>query len=312
MGRYVLSRLASMAITLFMISLIAFALILLVPGDPARAILGESATNEQLAQLREQLGFNDPFYVRYLEWVGGVIQGDLGTSLISRTSVGSEIVGRLAVTLPITAGALLLATVVGVPAGVLAALRRGQLADRLVALVSTLGVALPHFWIGLMLAFVFAVQAGLLPATGYVPFSEDPVAWFEHMILPVVTLSLLPMAEVARQMRASLVRVLDEDYIRTTRAMGLPFRSVVGRHAIRNALTPVLTILGAQAALVFGGTVTVDVVFALPGLGQLAINAVVNRDYPVIQGIVVVSAVVVMLVNLVVDISYRWLNPRIR
>jgi peptide/nickel transport system permease protein len=309
---YIVSRLLSMIVTLAVISVIAFGLILLVPGDPARTILGENATNEQVAELREQLGFDEPFYRQYVDWAQGAIRGDLGTSVVTRIPVTSQLADRLEVTLSICTAALLLAVTFGVPIGILAALRRGRLADRFVTLFATLGVALPHFWVGLMLALFVGVRAGLLPATGYVPFTQDPLAWAEHIALPAITLSLTPMAEVARQLRASLIGVLEQDYIRTARAMGLPSRAVIGRHGLKNAATPVVTILGAQVALVFGGTVVVEKIFALPGVGQLAVNAVLSRDYPVIQGVVLVSALVVMFANLVVDLSYRWMNPRAR
>jgi peptide/nickel transport system permease protein len=312
MGAFILNRLAWSLVTLFIISLVAFSLILLVPGDPARTFLGDNATDEQVEELRASLGLNDPFYERYLEWAGNAVQGDLGTSLLSDVSVSTQLMERIDVTLSIAAAALLLALLVGIPAGMVAALRRGHATDRIVTAASTLGIALPHFWIGLMLAFFVGVRAGWLPATGYVPLSEDPVAWLQHLILPAVTLSLTPMAEVARQLRASMINVLEQDYIRTARAMGLPRRSIRGRHALKNAATPVVTILGAQVALVFGGTVIVEQVFALPGLGQLALGAVLDRDYPVIQGVVLVSATVVMLANLAVDISYRWLSPHVR
>ena len=305
-------RVLSLVPLLFLVSLMVFALVLLIPGDPAISIAGENATPEQLEATRERLGLNDPVVVQYGRWAGGVLQGDLGTSLFSSITVWSLISDRLPVTISLTFAALVVALLIAIPAGLIAGTRAGSGADRTATLVSSFGVAMPNFWLGLMLILFFAIWNPWLPATGYVAFSEDPWLWLKHMILPAITLGAAAAAELTRQLRGSLVDVMHQDYVRTARSKGIGYRRVVSKHALKNAAIPVVTVAGLQVTRLLGGTIVVEQVFGLPGLGQLAIDAVTRRDLPMIQGIVVVAVLVAVLTNLLVDLSYGYFNPKVR
>lgn len=312
MPQLILRRLLALVPLLFLVSLIVFSLVLLIPGDPAIAIAGENATEEQVEATRERLGLNDPVVVQYGRWAGGLLQGDLGTSLFSSVSVGGVIAQRLPVTLSLTFLAVAVAMVIALPAGLIAGTRAGSSADRSATLVSSVGVAIPNFWLGLMLILVFAIWNPWLPATGYVPFAENPSLWLQHMALPAITLGAAAAAELTRQLRSSMVDVMHQDYVRTARSKGLRLPKVVGKHALKNAAIPVVTVAGLQVTRLLGGTIVVEQVFGLPGLGQLAINAVTRRDLPMIQGIVVVAVLVAVTANLVVDLSYGYFNPKVR
>lgn len=297
---------------LLIVTFMAYGIILLVPGDPAIAIAGENATAEQVEATRDRLGLDDPFLVQYGRWIGDAVQGDLGTSLFSSRTVRDAIFERLPVTLGLTFSALVLAIVVAVPAGILAAMKRGTWIDRVTTLSSTLGVAMPNFWLGLLLVLFFAIWNPWLPATGYVPFSDGPLEWAQHMILPAIALGAAACAEVTRQLRSAVIDVIDQDYVRTARAKGLQGPSIVLKHVLKNAAVPVVTVLGLQVTRLLGGAVIVEQVFALRGLGQLAVSSVFNRDIPMILGVVLVAAVVAVFVNLLVDLSYGWFNPKVR
>ena len=312
MGQLLGLRLLGAVPVLIIVSTLVFLLTFLIPGDPAFTIAGESASPEQIEQTRERLGLNDSVLEQFGTWVGSALQGDLGTSLFSSQSVVAAILDRAPVTILLTLGALLVATLIGVPAGILAAVRRGSSADKAVTLGTSLGVATPNYFLGLMLVLVFALRVPLFPATGYVPLADGVVPWFQHLVLPCVTLGLSAAAVVTRQLRSSLSGVLALDYVKMARAKGMRGRVVVGKHALKNALVPVVTVLGTQMAFLLGGTVLIEQIFGLPGIGSLAFNAVTTRDIPMIQGVVLFSAVLVLLVNLVVDISYGWLNPKVR
>lgn len=305
-------RLLLMVPILLVVSFLVFGLVVAVPGDPAITLAGDNATPERIAEIRGQLGLDDPLVQQYGRWVGDVVRGDLGSSLFSGRPVATSIAERMPVTIGLATLSMIVALSISIPAGIIAATRRGRWPDRVATFLASAGLAMPSFFLGLVLVLVFALQLGWLPATGYVPFEVDPVRWLKHMILPAITLGAAAAAETTRQLRSSLSDVLQQDYIRTARAKGTRARSVIFRHAMKNAAVPVVTVLGFQVAFLLGGSVIVEQIFALPGLGGLAIRAVIDRDIPVIQGVVVFAAVLVMVVNLGVDLLYGWLNPKIR
>lgn len=312
MGLFLLRRILGLFPILFFAAMITFLLVYLTPGDPAIAMAGEFATPERIAEIRERMGFNDPFLHQFWSWASGVLSGDLGTSLFNTTPVWDLVLNRLPVTLSLTLLAVLLSVVIGVPLGLLAGVRQNSLLDRVLTILASLGIATPHFWIGTMLVLFLALQMGLLPATGFVPIRENPWEWFLHMLLPAIALGAGTIAEIARQTRSGTIQVLERDHIRTARAMGLRPPAVVAKHVVKNAAIPVVTVLGVQVAHLLGGAVVVEQVFALPGLGQLLITSVLQRDIPVIQGVVLLTAVIVVLVSLLVDLSYTYLNPKVR
>ncbi|HEX7094267.1 MAG TPA: ABC transporter permease [Acidimicrobiales bacterium] len=305
-------RLASGCIVLILVSLVVYALVLLIPGDAAIRVAGESASEEQVEEVRHELGLDRPVYRQYLDWAGDALRGDLGNSLISRQAVTEAITQRLPATLSLTVAALTVTLVIAIPAGVIAAMNQGRLADRLVTSFASLGVAVPSFWLGLVLVAYVARRFDFLPASRYTPFSESPSEWLRSLVLPAIALGLAPAAEVARQLRSALVDTLGQDYVRTARAKGLRRRSVIGKHALKNASLPVITVLGIQFTLLLSTAVIVEQVFSFQGLGTLAYRAASDRDIPVIQGVVVFTTLAVIIVNLLVDISYGLLNPKVR
>lgn len=312
MGLFLLRRILGLFPILFFAAMITFLLVYLTPGDPAIAMAGEFATPERIAEIRERMGFDDPFLFQFWNWASGVLSGDFGTSLFNTTPVWDLVLNRLPVTISLTLLAVLLSVVIGVPLGLLAGVRQNSLLDRVLTILASLGIATPHFWIGTMLVLFLALQMGLLPATGFVPITENPWEWFLHLLLPAIALGAGTVAEIARQTRSGTIQVLERDHIRTARAMGLRPRAVVGKHVVKNAAIPVVTVLGVQVAHLLGGAVVVEQVFALPGLGQLLITSVLQRDIPVIQGVVLLTALIVVLVSLLVDLSYTYLNPKVR
>lgn len=312
MLRLVVRRLAALIPLLFIVSIIVWGLLLLIPGDPALAIVGETATAEQVEAIREELGFNDPIPVRYGRWVSGVVQGDLGSSLFTSYDVSDAIVDRLPVTLSLVVTAFLLSVLIGIPAGVFAAMNRGRFADRFLTVGTSVGIAVPNFWLGLLLVTFFGLRLDWFPSGGYVPLTDSPGEWAHRVALPALTLALAAAAELGRQMRAGMVDVLDRDFVRTHRSKGLPRRIIIGKHALKNALIPVVTVAGLQVARLFGLSAIVEQIFNMQGVGQLAIDAVFKRDVPVIQGVVLMVTLLVVFANLIVDISYGYLNPKVR
>jgi peptide/nickel transport system permease protein len=307
-----LRRLLFVVPILFLVSILVFSFVLLIPGDPAVTLAGDNPTPEQISQIRDKLGLNDPILTQYGHWVGHIVRGDLGDSLFTGRPVWKSIKERLPVTISLAGLSLLFALIIAVPAGIIAAVNRGRWIDSLTTVGASLGLAMPSFWLGLILVLVFGLRLGWLPATGFISISDSPWEWFKHLVLPAVTLGAAAAAETTRQLRASLSDVLDEDYVRTARAKGLGWRSVVFKHGMKNAAIPVITVVGFQVAFLLGGSVIVEQLFALPGLGGLAIRAVLDRDVPVIQGIVMFAATIVIAVNLVVDMLYGLLNPKVR
>ncbi len=308
MSRYLIRRVISLLPVLLGISLITFSLMALVPGDPAEILAeyGKEAepTAEDIEAIREELGLNLPLLLRYLKWLGRVAQGDLGRSLRSGQPVWREIATRLPATLELAISGMLVGLLVALPAGILAAVRRGSLWDQSGRALALLGASVPSFWLGAMLIILFAVRLGWLPAMGR--------GGIRHLILPACTLGLGGAAILMRLIRASLLEVLEQDYICTARAKGLQEHIVLLRHALKPSLIPVVTVLGLQFGHMLGGAVIIETIFAWPGLGMFIIESILGRDFPVIQGFALFISVVFVLTNFAVDILYRWLDPRIR
>ncbi len=316
MLRFLLQRLAAVLPVLLVVSIVVFLILRLAPGDPAAVIAGNSATTQEVEMVREQLGLTKPLVVQYGIWLGKVVQGDLGFSYYLTKPVTALIAQRIEPTLSLAFGTIVLAVLVAVPLGTLAAWRMGGWLDRLLSGFSVLGFSVPVFVIGYLLIWVFSVWLGWLPVQGYKRlFGSDSQGlrpWASHLILPWVTLGLIYIALIARITRASVSEALTEDYIRTARAKGIAERAVLMRHALANAAVPIATVIGIGIALLIGGVVVTETVYSIPGLGSLTVEAVLNRDFPVIQGVVLFFSVLYVLVNLMVDVSYLFLDPRIR
>ena len=308
----VLRRLVATIPVMGVVAIAVFALLHVTPGDPAVIIAGDYATTDDIARIRARLGLDQPFHAQVAIWLGRIVRGDLGTSIFSGLPVSTLIGQRAATTIWLTLFAMLISVGIGVPIGVVAAWRRGSWLDRAVMVFAVSGFSMPTFWLGFILVYVFAITAGWLPVQGYHPLATGLWPFLSHLILPGFTLSVVYMALIARMTRASMLGVLDEDYIRTAFAKGLAPRNVLVRHALKNASLPVVTIIGLGFALLIGGAVVTESVFALPGLGRLTVDAIVRRDYPVIQGVLLVVSGVYVLINLVVDVLYVVLDPRIR
>jgi len=308
---FVLRRLASGVVLLFAISFLAYMLISLPQPDIARQLLGIEATPAQVAAKRQELGLNDPILVQYWHWLSSALRGDLGRSWFTQLPVGSTIAARLPVTLSLMVGATLLTGVVGCGLGAWAGIRRGTV-DRIVQIVGVAGHALPGFLLTLVLALVFAVQLGWFPAVGYTPFTTSVSQWLASVTLPVIALSIGAIAGLSQQVRAAVISVMRQDYIRTLRARGLSTRRIVLRHALRNASAPALSILGVHFVALLGGAVVVEQIFGLPGIGSMAMQYTSRGDIPIVMGLLMVAVVCVVCVNLTVDLLIAWLNPRVR
>jgi peptide/nickel transport system permease protein len=313
--KYVLRRAGVSLLLLFLVATLLFFSIHLLPGDPTLLILGgDSAqpTPEQIAMVRAKLGLDQPLYVQYTAWLARVLQGDLGQSLVDDRPVARDLANRLPRTLQLVIPATLVAAALGMSLGMFAARRRGRMADPMASAVALLGFSMPVFVVGMLLVVVFSLQVGWLPPAGYVAFSEDPKDFFRHLILPVMALAVAPMAITMRMTRSSFLEQSSLDYVRTARAKGLPEARVAWRHVLRNALLPVVTVIGLQAGSMFAGAVLVEYIFSWPGLNLLLLNSISTRDYPIIQGVVLLAAAMFVLVNLATDLCYALINPRIR
>jgi peptide/nickel transport system permease protein len=309
---FIIRRLLASIPVLLLVSMITFGLLWLVPGDPASIFLDASATAEALDRVRRELGLDRPFLVRMGEWYLRLLQGDLGTSLLLNRGVTEAILERLPITLSLTAMAFVLAVLLGVAAGVLAAMRHGRAADQGLMSLALLGLSLPEFWLGLVLIWLVAVLVPIFPAGDYVAFAKDPWQWARHLALPTLSLACIQMGFVARMTRSSMLEVLSQDFIRTARAKGLPEPYVVLRHGLVNAMVPIVTVMGIMVGALLGGAVVTEQVFSIPGLGRLIIGAVLSRDFPVIQGGLLFLALIYLTVNLVVDLLYAVIDPRVR
>jgi peptide/nickel transport system permease protein len=308
---YLIRRLLLLAPVALFVSLITFLLIHLVPGDPARVLLGEDVTPAALAALRQEMGLNRPLYEQYVLWLNQAVHGNLGESIQLHQPVLQAIIQRLPVTVELGVAALLFSLVLAVPTGIAAATRRGSQLDWLLNVGSLLGTTIPPFVLGLLLILFFAVLWRVFPPGGYVPFTEDPLNNLRDLVLPMIALGSATVAVNFRQVRASMLEVLGQDYIRTARAVGLSKTRVNYRHALPNALLPLLTLVGLQAGAILAGAIVIESVFLWPGVGQLAVSSILSKDYPVVQGVVLLSALSYMLINLLVDVAYTVVDPRI-
>lgn len=311
MGKLVARRLGWSVPSLLIVSALTFVLASLTPGDAAKVVLGTNTDPSAYAQIREQLGLDKPLVTQYTDWLGNAFHGDLGRSLFTDENVASILNSRLGVTLTLIVGATVLAALVGVAIGLVGAIRGGA-AGRVADAFAMLGMAVPGFWLGLLLILVFAVKLGWFPVTGFVPFAQDPVKWAQSFTLPVVTLAVGGVATIAKQTRGALVDAMGTEYVRAMRANGLPSRRVIVRHCLKNAAIPVITVVGLVMIGLLGGTIIVEQIFALPGIGQLAVTATLQHDLPVLVGVVVYYTLIVLVSNLLVDVSYGWLSPRIQ
>jgi peptide/nickel transport system permease protein len=298
---------------LVLITLGVFSLVLIIPGDPAQTLAGGArASPAEVAHIRHVLHLDQPFFTQYGRWLSGVVHGQLGNSLFKNQSVAAGIRERLPVTVSIAAGGMVLAVLIGLPAGIVAGLRPRSWADRVVSLGSSLGVAIPDFWLAMLLVVVLAVNLKLLAPLGYVQFSQSPSQWFLHLIMPWLALGIGGAATVARQTRGSMIDTLRQDYIRTAEAKGLSSTRIILKHACKNALSPVVTLIGIQFGYLLGGTFIIEQIFSLPGLGTYMLDAISTKDLPVIQGVALITALMFVVINLAVDVAYGYLNPKVR
>jgi len=311
-AEFLVRRVAISIVTLFVISLIVFTGVRMIPGDPARVMGGTDADAAGLADIRQKYGLDDPIPLQYLRWIGLALRGDLGESIRTRESVVWTVARKLPITIELAGLSLLIAIAIAIPAGVFSAARRNTVWDLLANAVSLCGLSVPSFWLGIMLILFLSVRLHWLPASGFVPLWESPLGNLQRMIMPAFVLGAGLAAVLMRQTRNSMIEILSADYIRTAWSKGLAGRAVIFRHAFRNGLIPVVTILGLQTGALMGGAVVTEQIFVVPGFGRLIVEAVFTRDYPLVQGVVLITASVYVFVNLLVDVSYSLLNPRIR
>jgi peptide/nickel transport system permease protein len=309
---YIIRRILAIIPVLLIVAIIVFLMLRLSPGDPAAILAGDAATPAQIERIRTELGLNDPLHIQFITWMGQILQGDLGTSLISRTDVWTMIERRLDPTINIAILTIIISVILAVPMGVVAAWKHRTWVDYLVMSFSVLGFSIPVFVIGYIFISIFSLQLRWLPVQGYTAPSDDLWGFFQRAILPSLTLATIYIALIARMTRASMLEVLNEDYVRTARAKGVPERDVLFRHALRNAAVPIMTIIGIGFALLIGGVVVTESVFNIPGIGRLTVDAILARDYPVIQAMILLTAGIYVLVNLLIDLSYSLIDPRIR
>ncbi len=312
MGHYLQTRLLALLPVLLLMSLIVFSFVHLIPGDPVDAMLGPEVDAVSKQALRHEMGLDRPLASQYVSWIGRTVRGDFGTSVRSRQRVAVIIAQKLPVTLQLTLAAVIIGLSIALPAGVLAAVRRNTSADVSAMGIALAGVSIPSFWLGVMLILLFSLKWRLFPSITYVPFSQDVADALRHMALPAVTLGLGLAGALTRMVRSGVLEELGQDYVRTARAKGLRFADVINRHVLRNALLPALTLLGVQISVLLGGAVITEQIFAWPGVGQLIVTATLSRDYPVLQATILVVAVLATLVQLLVDLVYALMNPRIR
>ena len=328
---YIIKRLAMLAPVLIGVSIIAFSLIHIAPGDPARTMLGERATQEQLNEIREKYGLDKPLYVQYGIWLNDVLHGDLGRSITTHEQVSKEIFDRLPNTVELSIAAMLFAIIIGGIAGVISASKQYSITDYTFMGIALFGISMPVFWLGIMLMMIFGVWLGWLPiggrigllisyqrVTGFMVFDsiitgnlEALISTLRHLILPAIALGTIPMAMIARVTRSSMLEVLRQDFIRTERAKGLSERAVIYKHAVRNAMVPVVTVIGLNTGLLLAGAILTETVFSWPGLGRLVVEAVYERDYPLVVGSILIFAIIFVIVNLITDIFYTYIDPRI-
>lgn len=297
---------------LLIVSLITFGMMRLIPGDPSAIIGGLSATAEQLEQIRRDLGLDDPLPMQLAKWYAGLVRGNLGRSILMGQDVFEVTMIRLPVTILLSLYALVLTLLLGLVSGILAALRQNTVVDQVAMVLAMIGISVPNFFLGLLMILLFAVHLGWLPTGGYIPLMQDPIGWLRTSTMPALSLALLQMGLLARITRSTMLEVLRQDYIRTARAKGLPRRLVVVKHALTNALIPITTVVGIIISLSISGAVVTESLFSIPGMGQLLTQAVLNRDYPMVQGGLLLTTTFLVMVNILVDIAYAILDPRVR
>lgn len=311
MGRYIVKRVIDIIPTLFIVAIIVFTVTRIIPGDPAATILGPQAGVAEIEQMRIEMGLDQSYIEQFISFIGDLLRGDLGYSYAYQMDVNQLIFERFPNTILLTVAALIIALLIGIPAGIYSAYHKDSWIDYLITTLSLVGVSMPVFWLGVMLVLLFSVNFGILPATGMGYLDQGLDVFLSHLILPSVTLATIPMANFARITRSSMLDVLNEDYIRTARAKGLKENIVIWKHALKNALNPILSVLGMQVAGLLGGSVVTESIFAWPGMGSLVIDAINRRDFGVVQGVVIFIAFIYVIVNLLIDISYKVVNPKI-
>lgn len=309
--QYIVQRLLSALVVVLGVTVVVFMIVQIVPGDPARVVLGPYANDEAVQGLRDRLGLNRPVIEQYLSWLGALAQGDFGQSLLNGQAVAPQLWGRIGPSFELALVSLLVGLAIAFPVGIISALKPGSGIDIAATIFSQIGVSIPSFWMGIMLVIIFSLNLKLLPPSGYTPITEDPGDWLAHIMLPAFTAGFVSASIMTRFIRSAMLDVLSANYVQTARAKGLGERAVVLRHALRNAMINIVTIIGLQINALFSGVVIVEVVFSWPGLGRLALNAVLERDYPLLQGTVLIVAVMFTMVNLLVDLLYFVLDPRI-
>jgi len=311
-GRVILRRIAGAIPVVLLVTLITFGLMRLIPGDVSAALAGVSATPAEREQIRHNLGLDQPVQVQLVRWYSDLLRGDLGRSLFLGKPVTQATFERLPVSLSISAYSLVLTLVLGLASGILAAMRQNSWVDQAAMIFAMLGISMPNFWIGLMMIVLFSVHLGWLPTGGYVPIEQDFLGWLRSATMPAVSLALLQVGLLARITRSTMLEVLRQDYVRTARAKGLPNYLVIGKHALANAMIPIVTVVGIIVSLLISGSVVTETVFSIPGVGQLLTSAILNRDYPMIQGALLFVTLIVVGINIAMDIAYAWLDPRVR
>jgi peptide/nickel transport system permease protein len=316
MAAYISRRLIQSLFVFLIVSITVFCAIRWIPGDPIYVIMTPEemgrVSDEQLAAVRHEYGLDRPVLTQYFDWLVHVFQGDLGKSVIFQTSVTEEIAKRLPITLYLGILAMIISGVLGTFLGVASAVKRGHGLDTVVTIIANIGITVPSFWLGILLVYVFAITLGILPVQGYTSPFDDFILSTKRIILPVICLAVFPLATVARQTRSSMLEVMGRDYIRTARSKGLQERVVITRHALKNAFIPIVTLAGIVFRNVLGGAVIIETIFNIPGLGRLAVSGIVTHDYAYVQGVILVMVTAVLLINLVIDLTYGWLDPRVR
>ncbi|MBN1368562.1 MAG: ABC transporter permease [Dehalococcoidales bacterium] len=315
MTSYIIRRLIQSVVIILLITVIVFLVMRLLPGDPIYMFISpeefNSSSIEKIEELRHELGLDKPIIVQYGDWLFGVIRGDLGTSILMRDSVASRIGLRLPITLHIGLLSFVIGTFLGILLGIASALKRGKWPDTIVTIISNIGITMPAFLLGIILMYFFSLYLGVLPVAGYTSPFEDFWMSTKQIIMPVICLALFPLASTARQTRSAMLEVVRQDYIRTARGKGLSEQTIIMRHALKNSLFPIVILSGVLFCAIIGGSVLIETIFNIPGMGRLAVDSILDKDYPVVQGVVLVISTIVVLVNLIVDISYGWLDPRV-
>jgi peptide/nickel transport system permease protein len=315
MGTFIVNRLLQGVIVLILVSVIIFVSMRLLPGDPILLIVTSSEWNEftelEMERLRHEYGLDKPMHLQYIDWIGKFVTGDFGVSILTHRSVRNEVFKRALVSLHLGLLAFVLGNLIGIPMGIIAAIRRGKLADTVVTVLANIGMTVPSFWLGFLLVYIFGLQLSWLPTMGYISPFENFWMNCKQVIMPVVCLIVFPISGTARQVRSSLIEVMHQDYIRTAWSKGIRERTVVARHGLKNALIPIVTLAGMHLSMIIGGSVLIETVFNIPGMGYLLVNSVSNQDYPYVQGVTMIIGISIVAINIIVDILYGYLDPRI-